>query len=129
MRDRLIGMGAGDRALAGTVVVDVDKPAFRAVYYVDTEHVPPFVVQLSLPTAYWNGNGVATLTRAGVTPDDEPLVSLDRMTVTEGDDPASTLTRFLGADEASELRTSGSWRADTFDTTYGNVEAFEPDIN
>jgi hypothetical protein len=121
MRTRLIGMGAGECAVQGTVVDTDTGASFRAMYDVINE--PPSVVQLA-----YSGQGHFTVTRVGVDPEnDTPLVDFGRYDP-NGIEDLSVL-HLMGVEMGTEnLRRFPETPARMFfDQTFDNVQAFEPD--
>lgn len=115
MRDYLVGLGAGNRALSGTVV-DIDEGiAFNATFYVDLANDPPVIAQF-IPRG-----GMLALARVAVSPVGEPLGSITRH---DQELPARP-EDMLGDSNLPDLRSGEAGRR-FFESMYHNVLAFEP---
>lgn len=121
MRERLIGMGAGECAVQGTVV-DTDAGAsFRAMY--DVVNEPPSVVQLA-----YSGQGHFTVTRVGVDLEsDAPLVDFGRYDPNGITDLSALHLMGVEMGMGDLRRFPEAPAAMFFDQIFDNVQAFEPD--
>lgn len=119
MKDDLVALGAGERAIAGTVV-DEDNAAFRAGYRLLSQ--PPRIIQVSLAP----GMDAYTVTRVRVdAASNRPKVEVERQTVDITDDVA--LLAEMHAND-TDMVTLGSRGAEaTFDQVYFNLEDFLSD--
>lgn len=115
MRDHLITLCAGRRAVSGTVV-DLDRGvAFNVTYVVEPEQDPPVIAQF-IPKG-----GLLALTRVAVSAEGEPLGYITRHAREMPAHPED----MLGDSNLPDLRSGEAGRS-IFESTYNHVLAFEP---
>lgn len=116
MRDYLVGLGAGERTVPGTVV-DVDEGiAFNAAFFVDLAQEPPVVAQ------FMPKGGLLALARVAVSPVGEPLGYITR----HGQELPIHPEDMLGSN-LPDLRSGEAGRC-IFERVYYDVLAFEPNV-
>ncbi|MEK7153437.1 MAG: hypothetical protein AAB834_05795 [Patescibacteria group bacterium] len=126
MRTRLIGMGAGNRAVAGTVVNGETGGVFNTLYFVDEQLEPPVIAQFSVTE---RARGLTGLTRIAVTAEDQPMVAQSRHTVESSDDPGAILKALMQEGRVAVWMRppkTGKKASPVFSTVFANVMAFEP---
>jgi hypothetical protein len=119
MIERLVSLGAGERALAGTVVNTDNDATFPAIYGVSQE--PPAVVQIAL-----GEEGHYTVTKVAVDENDDPQIDFGRG-LNYLSDPQLLYDMHTQMGDEGLHRLGGSTADIVFSQAFYNVEGFTPE--